>query len=253
MRKPLFLLLLSVACYTLSAQTQTPITECIVENGELKAVKVDYNPSTGEKTVVVSGVRKKLDDVYSLQGAGYAAGKAWFINNDKVSFKGKSYIKYGLPRVLGVTEVSKIGENDGISVFAEPGTEIPEVIYLPVRRGCEFQPYQLYCGEMTLTTNAAEETAKGKTFTVKSEPKDIKGKLTYKWTVSSGKITKGQGTKQITVSTQDANIGHITITLEVTTADNCPVRAYQWVKVVAAPGSSNSKPQPKPKGKPKKA
>lgn len=251
MRKPLFLLLLSLASYALSAQTQTPITECVVENGELKAVKVDYNSSTGEKTVVVNGVRKKLDDVYSLNGPGYAAGKNWFINNEKISFKGKSYIKYGLPRVLGVTEVIKTGETDGIAIFAEPGIETPEVTYLPVRRGCEFQPYQLYCGEMTLTTDAPEETSQGKTFTVKSEPKDIKGKLKYNWTVSSGKITKGQGTKQITVSTADAKIGHITITLEVTTADNCPVRAYQWVKVVAAKASP--KPDPKPKGKPKKA
>jgi hypothetical protein len=251
MRKPLFLLLLSVVSYTLSAQTQTPINECIVENGELKAVRVDYNPSTGEKTVVVNGVRKKLDDVYPLNGTAYAAGKVWFINNERISFKGKSYIKYGLPRVLGVTEVIKIGENDGITIFAEPGKELAEVIYLPVRRGCEFQPYQLYCGEMNLTTGV-EEIGKGKTFTVKSEPKDIKGKLTYKWTVSSGQITKGQGTKQITVSTKDAAIGHITITLEVTTAGNCPVKGYKWVKVVAAPEPSQS-PQPKPKGKPKKA
>ncbi len=242
---------MSLASYALSAQTQTPITECVVENGELKAVNADYNSSTGEKTIMVNGVRKKLDDVYPLNGPGYAAGKAWFINNEKVSFKGKFYIKYGLPRVLGTGEVSKMGENDGITVFAEPGKDLPEVIYLPVRRGCEFQPYQLYCGEMTLTTDAAEETAQGKTFTVKSEPKDIKGKLKYNWTVSSGKITKGQGTKQITVSTADAKIGHITITLEVTTADNCPVKAYKWVKVVAGTGSS--KPDPKPKGKPKKA
>lgn len=251
MRKLLFLLLLSLASYTMYAQSQ--IRECVVEKGELKEVTADYNPATGEKTIMVSGTRKKLDDVYPLNGAGYAAGKTWFINNDKINFKGKSYVKYGLPRVLGVREIAKAGENDGIIVFAEAGVDKLEVIYLPVRRGCEFQPYQLYCGEMTLATDAAEETSQGKSFTVKVDQlKDLNGKLTYNWTVSSGKITKGQGTKQITVSTQDTKPGFITVTLEVTPANDCSVKAYKWIKVVAAPEPSKS-PQPKPKGKPKKA
>ncbi|HEY0065837.1 MAG TPA: hypothetical protein VGB46_00695 [Flavisolibacter sp.] len=236
MRKPLFLFLLSLASYTLSAQTQNQIQECIVEKGELKVIKADYNPTTGEKTIMVNGVRKKLDEVYTLEGAGYAAAKAWFINNEKITFLGKPYQKYGLPRVLGISEVKRLGENDGVSVFAEPREGIPQVIYLPVRRGCEFQPYILNCGNVSLTGEA--ETPTGKTYTLKADSKDIKGKLTYNWKVSAGKIIKGQGTKQITVSTEEVKPGFITITLEATTADKCPIRLEKWVKVVEKTSSS---------------
>ena len=52
-------------------------------------------------------------------------------------------MKYGLPRVLGVTEVSRVGDFMGVGVYAEAGaTGTPDVIYIPVRPGCEFQPYQ---------------------------------------------------------------------------------------------------------------
>ncbi|HYW05999.1 MAG TPA: hypothetical protein VE913_03530, partial [Longimicrobium sp.] len=54
------------------------------------------------------------------------------------------YVKYGLPRVLGVSEVSRVGEFQGVSLFAETGmTGRPEVIYVLVRPGCEFQPYNI--------------------------------------------------------------------------------------------------------------
>ncbi|HEX8272093.1 MAG TPA: hypothetical protein VF615_05545, partial [Longimicrobiaceae bacterium] len=49
----------------------------------------------------------------------------------------------GLPRVVGVTEVSRTGEYQGVGVFTEASaTGTPDVIYIPVRPGCEFQPYQ---------------------------------------------------------------------------------------------------------------
>jgi hypothetical protein len=55
----------------------------------------------------------------------------------------RRYVKYGLPRVLGVNEVTRVGEFQGVPIFAEAGRTAPyEVIYVPVRPGCEFQPYQ---------------------------------------------------------------------------------------------------------------
>lgn len=247
MRKQLFLLLLFFTSYNLFAQTK--ITECVLENGELKVIEVNYNPSNGDKTVLVKGQYKKLDEVYPSNGAGYAAGKSWFTNNERITFKGKSYEKYGLPRILGSKEVVKAGIYDGIGIYTEPGIDFVEVVYLPVRRGCEFQPYQLYCG--TIELEGVEESVKGKSFTVAAtNPKDIKGKLTYTWSVSSGKITKGQGTKQITVSTTNAEMGELTVTLEITTSDNCPVRRNKWVKIVEAreaakPKAAQAKPAAK--------
>jgi hypothetical protein len=231
MKKLSALLLLSF--FSFGAIAQQAIQECVVENGELKVVTAEYNTKTGEKTIKVNGAVKKLDDVYSYEGAGYAASQMWFINSEKIKVKGKGYVKYGLPRVLGVTEVKKIADYDGISVFAEDRPGIPEVVYLPVRRGCEFQPYMIDCGTLTLIAKP-EEVTKGKVFAVRAEVKEKTGKLTYKWKVNDGKILKGQGGPAIVVSSQDATKEFIQITLEVNSPDNCPVTRSAWVKVLPA-------------------
>ena len=108
---------------------------CVVENGMLRNMTVQYNTQTGD--TMMNGQR------FTPSTAGYAAGASWFINNEPVMMMGRRYVKYGLPRVLGVNDVTRVGEYQGVSVFAETGaTGTPEVLYVPVRPGCEFQPYQ---------------------------------------------------------------------------------------------------------------
>jgi hypothetical protein len=111
------------------------IQVCVVENGTLRNMTAQYNTQTGDTTM--NGQR------FSPSMTGYAAGATWFINNEPVTMMGRRYVKYGLPRVLGVNEVTRVGEYMGVSVFAETGAMgTPEVLYVPVRPGCEFQPYQ---------------------------------------------------------------------------------------------------------------
>ncbi len=111
--------------------TLQDISVCVLQNGQLTTVTAQYNPATGDTT----GVPTVTD--------GYAANASWFINNEPITFNNRRYVKYGLPRVLGVTEVTSIGNFQGVPVFAEAGaTGAPDVIYIPVRTGCEFQPYQ---------------------------------------------------------------------------------------------------------------
>jgi hypothetical protein len=111
------------------------IRVCVVENGALREVTAMYNTQTGDTTV--NGQRIPAT-------TGYAAGAAWFINNEAITVMNRRYVRYGLPRVLGVNEVSRVGEYQGVSLFAEAGAAgTPEVLYVPVRPGCEFQPYQL--------------------------------------------------------------------------------------------------------------
>lgn len=112
---------------------------CVVESGALREVTATYNTATGDTTV--NG--RPFASAYPAT-SGYAAGTTWFINNEPVTVMGRRYVKYGLPRVLGVGEVARMGDVMGVPVFAEAGaTGATEVIYLPVRPGCEFQPYQL--------------------------------------------------------------------------------------------------------------
>lgn len=109
------------------------INVCVLQNGQLSNVQAQYNPATGDTTGV------------PMVTEGYAANATWYINNEPVTFNGRRYVKYGLPRVLGVTEVSSAGTYQGVPVFAETGANMqrPDVIYVPVRTGCEFQPYQV--------------------------------------------------------------------------------------------------------------
>jgi hypothetical protein len=110
---------------------------CVVENGMLREVTAQYNTRSGDTTV-------NGQPFSALPTTGYAAGATWYINNEPIRVNGRRYVRYGLPRVLGVSELMRSAEYQGVPVFAEAGAQgTPEVLYVPVRPGCEFQPYQL--------------------------------------------------------------------------------------------------------------
>ena len=114
------------------------IRVCVVQGDMLTEVTVQYNVTRGDS--LVNG--QPFSTVYPT-GAQYAANATWYINNEPITFGNRRYVKYGLPRVLGVNEVTRVGDYQGVGVFAETGaTDRPEVVYIPVRPGCEFQPYQ---------------------------------------------------------------------------------------------------------------
>ena len=114
------------------------IRVCVVEGTALREVEAMYNPATGD--TMVAG--QAFATAYPAT-TGYAAGGTWYINNEAVTINGNRYVKFGLPRVVGVNEVTRTGEFQGVGVFTEAGaTGTPDVVYVPVRPGCEFQPYQ---------------------------------------------------------------------------------------------------------------
>ena len=115
------------------------VNVCVVQNGQLTTVMGQYNPASGDTTV--NGT--PFATAYPTNDA-YAANATWYINNEPITFNGRRYVKYGLPRVLSTTEVTSVGTNSGVGVFAESSANAqrPDVIYVPVRPGCEFQPYQ---------------------------------------------------------------------------------------------------------------
>jgi hypothetical protein len=121
-----------------AAPARQDVSYCVVQNGQLSSVTVQYDPATGDSTY--NGQRVGA----AFPQAGYAGAEPWFVNTEPVTFNGRRYVKYGLPRVLGTSDVSNAGTVHGVSVFVEPGADArrAEVIYVPTRPGCEFQPYQ---------------------------------------------------------------------------------------------------------------
>ncbi|HEY0037493.1 MAG TPA: outer membrane beta-barrel protein [Longimicrobium sp.] len=120
------------------APSPTMMNVCVVENGMLRNVEAQYTSATGDTTVA----GRPFAEAFPATARGYAAGAPWFIQGDPITLDRRRYVKFGLPRVLGVNEVTRMGEYQGVPVFAEAGMTRPEVVYVAVRPGCEFQPYQ---------------------------------------------------------------------------------------------------------------
>ena len=112
---------------------------CVVENGALRHVAVQYNAQTGDSTY-----RGRLFSEAFPATYGYAAGASWYIGNELISVGDHRYVKFGRPRILGIDEVTRVGDYHDVPVFVEHGAPATaEVVYVPVRPGCEFQQYQL--------------------------------------------------------------------------------------------------------------
>jgi hypothetical protein len=155
---------------------------------------------------------------------GYAGAQIWFINNETIQFQKWNYAKYGLPRVLQPNDVTKTGAFKNVGVYIETGLKKgrAEVIYIPSRQGCEFQPYQLYCG----TAELEKEETKTGAIVIKATLKDIKGAMSYMWSSDDVKIIKGQGTPKITVDLKNLKDGSIySVYLTINKGKACPVTA----------------------------
>jgi hypothetical protein len=116
----------------------TTIDVCVVENGVPRNVQAQYTSATGDTTVA----GRPFAQAYPATAPSYASGASWYIQGDQITLDGRRFVKFGLPRVLGVNDVTRTGEYQGVPVFAQAGMARPDVVYVPVRPGCEFQPYQ---------------------------------------------------------------------------------------------------------------
>lgn len=177
---------LLVLCLSTAASAQLrSIRVSVVEKGNFKEVIAQYNPANGDTTLVLNGSSRPFSSVYPATGAEYAAGRKWFVYNERVSANGKSYKKYGLPRVLGVQEIKPAGTCEGISFFVESGAASPyAIIYVPVRSGGEFQPYQQAlpsCGDLK-TTPEIQVYQSNTPLTFNASVPGAKAALTYEWT-----------------------------------------------------------------------
>lgn len=114
---------------------------CVYEQGSRILQSMRGKTDGTDSVLLIDGREVPPADMDATQ----AAGLAWYRDNAPVRINGRTYVKYGLPRVLGFREVEFFSEYDGVAFAAESGlTGTPEVLYALVRSvGCEFQPYQI--------------------------------------------------------------------------------------------------------------
>ena len=111
---------------------------CVVEGGQLREVDAMVDPATADTTV--DG--RRFSDVYPST-IGYAGGQDFFIRNEPITVNRTRYVKFGLTRIVPASALAPAGTYQGVTVFRDAsGTGTPEVLYVPVRSGCEFQTYQ---------------------------------------------------------------------------------------------------------------
>ena len=111
----------------------------MVEGGQLRTVTATFNPATGD--TMVTGQR--FGTAHPATAPTYAAGAGWFVQGDQMAFNNREWVRFGVTRVIQPGQLQRVGEVQGTSVFAETGATAPyQVVYVPVRPGCEFQPYQ---------------------------------------------------------------------------------------------------------------
>jgi hypothetical protein len=119
-------------------QEMTPIRVCVVEAGELREVDAMVNPATGDTLVN----QRRFGDVYPGT-MGYAAGQDFYLRNEAITLNRVRYVRFGLTRIVPATALTRAGEYQGVPVFRDRNaTGTAEVLYVPVRTGCEFQTYQ---------------------------------------------------------------------------------------------------------------
>jgi hypothetical protein len=115
------------------------IQVCVVQNGQLQMVNATFRPATNDTVIGAQPFRT----AHPATAPNYAAGANWFVQQDTMAFNQQTWVKFGVTRVIQPPQLQRVGDNMGTPVFAEAGRAAPyEVLYVPVRPGCEFQPYQ---------------------------------------------------------------------------------------------------------------
>jgi hypothetical protein len=111
---------------------------CVVRDGRLQTVGVLYDAATGDSLYG----RQRLSQAFPVDST-YAGNARWFVSSEPIRTAVGTYVKYGLPRILGATDVVPVTTFRHVTVFAEPSANLrrPDVVYVPTRPGCVFQPY----------------------------------------------------------------------------------------------------------------
>lgn len=119
-----------------------PVALCILRDGNVATIEGTYRPERGDTVIGGRPWRQALPAAFPP----YAEGVDWYVKGEMVVSPGRELPleRYGLTRVFAPADVKRLGEYRGLPLFVDAAYEggIAEVVYLFVRPGCEFQPYQ---------------------------------------------------------------------------------------------------------------
>lgn len=119
-------------------------TVCVVDRTSDRGLRdLAAKKSEGKVVLLVDNQIKPLEEVHPVNVlAGYAGAETWFTRGQPITFMRRQYMKYGGERRVPSTMVKRVGDNQGVPLFAAPtDPATPPAVYVPVRPGCIFQAY----------------------------------------------------------------------------------------------------------------
>jgi hypothetical protein len=117
---------------------------CVVDRGSPAGLRqLPAKLEGGTVVILVDGEIRPLEAVHPVSMiAGYAGREPWLTRGDPITLEGRRYLRTGGERRVGLMLLRRLGEHQGILLFA--GQEDPppaDALYVPTAPGCIFQPY----------------------------------------------------------------------------------------------------------------
>ncbi len=118
---------------------------CVVDRASERGLRelAAKRDGQGRTVVLDDGEVRPLESVHPVSLlAGYGGAERWFVAGDAIPFGGQRFLKVEAERSIPRDLLARVGEYQGILLFADPGDDPPpDALYVPVRPGCIFQAY----------------------------------------------------------------------------------------------------------------
>lgn len=118
--------------------TGTPTTICLSTGASVQVyVTPQLDTLVGPSRVSVRDLRPGI-----VFAGVYAENQQWFVDDEEIELERRAFSRSGNPRSLNCNDIMRVGEYEGVPLFAERSAERPlEMIFVPVRPGV-WQAYE---------------------------------------------------------------------------------------------------------------
>jgi hypothetical protein len=117
---------------------------CVVDRSSPRGLRT-LAAKVGTSGIVVfsDGAVRPLESVHPVGViAGYGGREPWLTRGDPISLEGRRYSRVGGERRIGEELLERVGEHQGILLFAGRDDPPPrDAVYVPTAPGCIFQGY----------------------------------------------------------------------------------------------------------------
>lgn len=118
--------------------TGTPASLCLATGEEVQVLVTAQNDTlVGPQRVSIRTLRPA-----AVFAGTYSDGRDWFTKDEQITFERRRYSKFGEQVSLSCSEIVRVGEYQGVPLFARTDAQRPyNTLYVPVRPGV-WQAYQ---------------------------------------------------------------------------------------------------------------